>query len=112
MSKKCLLVSVNEIVIVAIESLLINRGDLEVIRTGEGSESGLIRAIELYRPDVIIFDEGSSLYNQTRLLRLLIQYPKLRMISFNHQDNQLHIYQQHVVQVTQFSDLIPLLYDY
>lgn len=111
MSTKCLLVSVNELVSVAIESLLTTQGDLEVVHTGAGSEAGLMEAINLQQPDVIILDEGSELYDQTKLVNLLMRYPNLRLITINRQDNQLHVYQQQVVLVTQFSDLIPLLYD-
>ncbi len=103
--------SVNELVIAAIKSLLITQSDLEVIQIGDGSDAGLIEAIEMHQPDILIIDEGSGIFDQTRLLRLLVAYPEQRMISFNHQNNQLHIYHQQVVVATQFSDLIGLLYE-
>jgi chemotaxis response regulator CheB len=109
MSTRCLLVFANELMFVAVMSLLKSQPDLELVGVSAPNEQDLFQAIDFYKPDILILDESNSPGQSTRPLRPLLYYPELRVITLNHEDNLLHIYQKRDVMVTRITDLVSVI---
>lgn len=60
-------------------------------------------------PDVIILDQRELTANITTLMELVDRYPKLRLIVLGLDDNQLRVFDKHVVQASHVSDFLELL---
>jgi hypothetical protein len=111
MSTRCLLVFANELMFVAVMSLLKSQPDLELVGVSAPNEKELFQAIDFYKPDILILDESNSPDQSTRPLHPLLHYPELRVITLNHEDNLLHIYQKRDVMVTRITDLVSVIHE-
>ena len=60
MSTRCLLVFANELMFVAVMSLLKSQPDLELVGVSAPNEKDLFQAIDFYKPDILILDESNS----------------------------------------------------
>ena len=60
-------------------------------------------------PEVIILEEKQLAANFTAVMELVDRHPKLRLIVLGLEDNLLHVFDKHVVQVRQISDFLDLL---
>jgi len=93
----------------AIESLLTLEPDLDVIGVETEDEAELHTAIELYQPDVVILGECITQRDTSLLPRLIIRYPGLSVITLDHEDNWMHLYQKQDILIVQSSDLANLI---
>ena len=89
-------------------SLLASRTDFDVSSTTFKALESLDQ-LNGHEPEVIIMEETQLAHNFAAVMEQIDRHPKLRLIVLGLDDNQLHIIDKHVVQVSQFSDFLELL---
>lgn len=106
--KTILVLESEKLLAAAVVSLLASRPEFAV--TG-ATFSSLARLDQLNHtePDVIIMDEDLVANNITAVMELVDRHPRLRLIVLGLSDNQLHVFDKHIVQVTEVNDFIAQL---
>ncbi len=89
-----------------IESLLMCEANLDVFGVFPNNEASLLRAIGRYQPDVIILDKSSRITNSIRLLTLLEEYPRMRIVEVNPENNLISLYGKYHILITQVADFL------
>jgi chemotaxis response regulator CheB len=92
-----------------IQFLLDGEADLDVIGISFHDSEELAQIINKSEPDVIVLDEVGHLTHLTRLLPLLNDWTKLRIVVVSGQDNLIRIYSRQEVFVTRASQLINII---
>jgi DNA-binding NarL/FixJ family response regulator len=90
-----------------IETLLRRDVDLDVLGVTPESESGLLRDINRFQADVVIFDE--AMIDSTGLLNLLEHYPTLRVVLVNADDGLVRTFDARQFNVVQATELVALI---
>jgi DNA-binding NarL/FixJ family response regulator len=90
-----------------IENMLRSDVDLEVLGVTPESESALLRVINRFQADVVIFDE--AMIDSTRLLDLLEHYPALRVVLVNADDGLVRTFDIRQSNVAQATELVALI---
>ena len=107
MTIKCILVCARQMLLAAaLEDLLAQLGGLEVVEIVDDNEAVLQEAIERIKPDIVILCQSTHHTNPTRVIRLLMQYSQLHVITVSAVDNLLHIYGKQEIMIQKTSDLI------
>lgn len=105
---RCVLVSENQRLLGAgIENLLRREADLLVTGITLGSQEALLQAIDRTHPDVVVLD-GSTI-DATRLLGLLENRPRLRVVLVSADDGLVRTYEAQQVVVTRATELVDLV---
>ena len=92
-----------------IESVLAPDEDFTLYSALPEDEAGLIRAIEQFKPDVVILGECTVISDKTTLAHLLIEFPLLRLVTVDLDNNWLHIYQSQAMWLDQASGLTSVI---
>ena len=92
-----------------IQSLLINEGDMEVTGFSPHLPEELDQTISRFQPDVVVLDEASRQAYLFKLLALLVEFPKLRIVLVSANDDLVRIYGKQEVQVAGISQLINII---
>lgn len=97
-----------KLLIASILSLLASRPEYDVTSTTFSALTCLDQA-NGRKPDVVILDEDLVTANISDLVALTDRHPKLRLIVLGLADNQLRVFDKHIVQVSQVNDFFELL---
>ncbi len=92
-----------------VQILLAGEADLEVIGISPSSQERLAQEVSRLRPDVIVLDETSRLAGPTKLLSLLKDSPKLRIVVISANHNLVRIYNKRETQLRRATDLFDIL---
>lgn len=107
MPAKCILIVNPAFVLTAgLEVLLHRQRDINVVSSNPENEERLIEEIKRYHPDIVLLDDGHCLVEPLRLMALLRDYPSLRVIVVNLNDNRLQIFTRQELYVTRAEDLV------
>ncbi len=93
-----------------IESLLAGRGNVKLSGVVPATEAELIKEIKRFQPEIVILDRTTRLTTPTKLLNLLNNYPKLRVVAVSADDDLIHIYEKQQFLITQVTDLINVVH--
>ncbi|MCL4301464.1 MAG: hypothetical protein KJ077_37535 [Anaerolineae bacterium] len=100
----------NELLLGAgLERLLSRTAGFHVVGVMGVDEETLIVAINHLQADVLIFDEASLLKIPLKLLTTILDYPDLRIVVVNTEDNRAQIYDKQQLVITQFTDLVKVI---
>ena len=88
-----------------VESVLASDKDLVVFSALPEDEVGLIKAIDWFKPEVVILGECMVVSDKTTLHHILVKYPLLRLITISIDNNWLHIYQRQDIWLDKASGL-------
>jgi DNA-binding NarL/FixJ family response regulator len=94
-----------------VQSLLQDEANMEVIGISPSNLAELIQEIRRSRSDVVVLDEVTHLTGPTKLLALLEDYPKLRLVVVSANDDRVRIYDKREVLVTHTTDLLYIFCD-
>lgn len=91
----------------SVTSLLASRPEFDVTHT-------TVSSLALFdqpqtQPDIIIVEETQLAANIVAVVQLANRHPTVRLIVLGLRDNKLQIFDKHMVQVTQVSDLLELI---
>ncbi len=92
-----------------IKNLLSREADLDLVGLTPSNEAELIKNIKLFKPEVVILDEATYLTNAIRLLALLKNYPELRLVVVNTNNNLMYVYDKQKRLVSQATDLVNVI---
>lgn len=92
-----------------VQTLLAGEADLEVIGISPSSQERLAQEVSRLRPDVIVLDETSHLAGPTKLLSLLKDSPKLRIVVISANHNLVRIYNKQETRLGRTTDLFDII---
>lgn len=103
--KRVLVLESEKLLPAAVLSLLAARSEFDVTSIGFNSFVSL-KQVDHCEPDVIIMDEELVTNNITAVMRLVDRHPKVRLIVVGLEDNKLHVFDKHIVQIKNVSDFM------
>jgi DNA-binding NarL/FixJ family response regulator len=106
--KQILVLESEKLLVASILSLLASRPEYDVTSTTLNSLN-CIDQPNGPEPDVVILDEELVAANISDLVALADRHPTLRLIVLGLNDNELHIFDKHIVHVSQVNDFFELL---
>lgn len=106
--KQILVLESEKLLAASVLSLLASRPEFDVTSTTFSSLACLDQP-NRPEPDVVILDEEHLAANISAVVKLVDRHPKLRLIVLGLSDNKLHVFDKHIVQAEQVSDLFELL---
>lgn len=93
-----------------VESILNTRAGWCVVRVDtQAGWCGLLRAIQDSGADVVILYHFDTAENARLALDLMGEYPDIKVIAVNPQENEMHVYSRQLVCVNQVADLISVV---
>lgn len=106
--KKILVLESEKLLAAGIVRLLASRSEFDVT-TDAARCLACLEHPENPVPDAVILDEELLAANISAVVKLADRHPHLRLIVFRLSDNTVHIFDKHMVQITQSSDFLDLL---
>jgi len=107
MPTKCLLACTEERLLGSIvEDLLNQSDDLVCSEIIGGSPKEITQAVELHKPDVLIFCHKTHNTVPVQFAQLFTLYPEMLIITVSTDDNYMHIYGRQRVMISQSGDLL------
>ena len=92
----------------AVNLLLLRHRGLTVIRvSNEDGQEALIEAIEKVHPEVVIVYESDAM--ACPVTRLLEDFPRLRLITINSNNNDTEVYNKQTIRIKEGSDLVSII---
>lgn len=96
----------------AVELLLNTKENWKVVRlSDQWDDNTLIREVKNVHPDVFVLHEGTFFEKQHLLTKFVQDFPKLRVVSINLDDNLLEIYNKQTIQIKEASELLSIIAD-
>jgi DNA-binding NarL/FixJ family response regulator len=92
-----------------IQTFLTGEADLDVIGISPDNQESLAQEVNRLRPDVIILDEASRLAGPIKLMFLLKDMPKLRIVLISANDNRVRIFRKEETQLCQATDIFGII---
>lgn len=93
-----------------VESILRTRAEWCVVRSDERAGwCGLLRDIQNSNAEAVILYHFDTAENTRLALDLIAEFPELRVISVNPQDNEMQVYSRQLVCMNQAADLITVM---
>jgi hypothetical protein len=108
-SQRVLIVENESLLGAALEHLLTGIAEFQVVGIKAPDEETLIEAIKHIQADVLIFDEVSLLKVSLRFLTKILNYPYLRIVVVNANNDYVQVYYKQEVAISQAADLINLI---
>jgi len=109
-TRKRVLIAETEYVLTAgLQCLLASHQDLEVHGVGCADTREFIRAVETFRPDVIIAEQNFIVTNIALLVEIVMRYPPLRLVCLNLVDNHLHVYDKRLIRIEDYTDFFAVI---
>ncbi len=108
-TKRVLIVNIQTVLIVAVESLLKNSGNFAVINSYPEDIFALICEIEQTRPDVVVMDEGTYFANPMNLFISLWEIPNIRLIVLNNRRNFIDVFDKQEFAIANPNQLIDVI---
>ncbi len=108
-SSRVLIVENNLLIGAVIENLLAQEEDLELYSTVPENESTLVEEVWQIKPDTIILNDDSKLIKPMRLLTSLINYPQIRVVVVNLNNDSVLVYDQQRTSLMQHDDLTAVI---
>ena len=106
MNQRTVLVVENDSLLGAsVENILTRELGLNVVGVTPANEAALIQAIWHARPAIVILNEASSLTDAMNLMARLKDYPQLRVVVVNTDNNLVQIYDKRQVLATPDNNL-------
>lgn len=105
--KQILVLASDKLLAASIVSLLASRPEFSVSNTTAGSLAFSDQSQA--QLDVVIVEEAQLAANILAIVQLTNRHPTLRLIVLGLKDNKLQVFDKHMVQVSQVSDLLELL---
>jgi hypothetical protein len=102
---RILVVSTDTILGAGVVNILTQAKEFEVIRVDSENQNDLIMALNDFLPAAVIFSENYFNSNNFLLPYLINNYPNLRIITVNADDNWVHAYLTNEFFISQSSDL-------
>jgi len=106
--KTILVIESENLLTAAIISLLTSRPEFDV-KEATFSSLALLDGANHTNPDVIIMDEELVASQITAVISLVNRYPTLRLLVLSLSDNRLHVFDKHIVYISEVSDFIAQL---
>ena len=92
-----------------VQTLLAGEADLDVIGISPFNQEGLAQEINRLRPDVIVLDDTSRLADSTKLLSLLKDSSKVRIVVISANHDLVRIFNKRETQLCRASDLFDII---
>jgi DNA-binding NarL/FixJ family response regulator len=93
-----------------VEKLLRRDSGFKVDGITVSDELELVAKVRQFEPDVVVLDEATMLTDPLRLLNLLGDFPKLRVIAVSADDDRVYIYNKRLVVAKRAADLADLIH--
>ena len=94
----------------AIEHLLTSRTGWKVIRiSSEWDDGPPAQELKWINPDVLIVSEGIIASHGQQLIRIVQDFPKLKIITISLGNNQMEIYDKQTICIKEASDLLSVI---
>ena len=107
MEKTIILWGQDDVLMMAIETLLGREGGWTVVRVSEELDDvSLAQLIERVIPDVVIVHESSLSGNVRLLIKFIQDYPALKIITIGLENNKVDIYNKKTICIKESSDLL------
>lgn len=107
--KRILILENESLLGASIEHILKKEGDLNVLGLTPTDGATLVQDIIYARPDILILEEVRYLFDPAKLLFLLQEIPRLRLIVVNAADNLAQIYDKDQILLTRTADLVAVI---
>lgn len=99
-----------ELLTEAIKNLLVTKKEWKVIRvSNEWDDETLARELKRQNLDILIVSEGILASNGTQLIKLVQDFPKLKIIMISLENNLLKIYNKQTICIEEASDLMSII---
>ncbi|HEY5975479.1 MAG TPA: hypothetical protein VIU41_12120 [Geobacteraceae bacterium] len=100
----------DDVLIRAVEDLLITGKGWKVIRvSNDWDEVALAQVVEQVTPDVLIVHESAFASNMRLLIKFVMDYSKLKIITIGLENNQMEIYVKQTICIKKASDLLAVI---
>ena len=107
--KTILLWSREDLLSTSVEFFLAAQEEWNVVSVSGNKVATLVRNIHEINPDVVIISQERCRKNMELLMDLFLQYPELRIITLNMDDNQIEVYSKQNIMVQTASDFIAIV---
>lgn len=107
--KRIIVVSTDTILGAGVMNTLTQAKEFEVIRFDSEDQHDLILALNQHQPIAIIFSENYLVARSSLLPLLINNYPYLRIITVNADDNWVHAYMRKEIFLSQPADLAEII---
>ena len=107
LAKTVILWGQDDVLTIAVENLLNASGDWKVIRISDDLDDvALAQLVEQVTPDVLIVHESALAGNMRLLVKFVMDYSKLKIITIGLENNQMEIYNKQTICIKEASDLL------
>jgi len=94
----------------AVESLLHTACGWQVIKLLGNQDAGLLaREVEKARPKIVIINKGDSTEEYPPPLHLILDFPELKIIVINPENNLVEIYKRENIHIKDASDMLSII---
>lgn len=94
----------------AVVALLTARSDWNLIRVQDEADiEALALKVEQFKPELMLVNRNDITRNFPPLLRLVQSCPTLKILTINPENNLVEIYDKHMLQLKNISDLLAIL---
>jgi hypothetical protein len=99
-----------ELLMRAVEHLLVQKHEWHAIRiSSEWDEETMALKLKGIFPDVLVVSESVLMDDGYRLIQIVEEYPKLKIITINLENNLIEIYHKQTLGINEASDLLEII---
>jgi hypothetical protein len=110
MENRRILICSNELILgAAVEQLLAGEDDMEVYGIPTEDVSKIMKAIEQFQPDTVIFVDLLCMHELAAIYKMITIYPGMKLITVSSADTWLRIYQERKVLFNHPMDLSQII---
>jgi hypothetical protein len=107
LAKTVILWGQDDVLTRAIENLLSTGSNWKVVRISDTwDDVALAQLVEQVTPDVLIVHESALTSNMCLLVKFVMDYSKLKIITIGLENNQMEIYNKQTICIKEASDLL------
>lgn len=94
----------------AVEHLLVHKHEWRAVRiSSEWDEETMTRELQGIIPDVLVVSESVLTEDGYRLIQIVEEYPKLKIITISLENNLIEIYHKQTLGINEASDLLEII---